>query len=914
MLLARPYGNQQTGVALQREAHLVGNEGLEVQRPAHLVIAGCVAAVAAAEWLHGAAAGWAWAAGAAGLGGTLLEATWRPRRALALCAAAGTLLLGAVLVAGALTVRQIDCCWPAVREQRVTRASQQLAATLTGAVAAARRLAEQGALAALQPREAAFTRLAEATRSGPHGTERGVVTLSGSGEPWSWAGRHRFVPAVDTAELRAVITPFYVSLEARRQTPGGGSAVGTVLLDAAPAVPDRDRALSAAFADARGVGLRFLAPRSAPPGSDVFDYASRGGDTLFSVLTVPPSQDDARLVAFTRTAQVASATLAAALLLLLAAAPPGAWRWVVALTGAWCLVRAPLNPETSLAAFFSPSTFTRPSLGPFSASAGSLTVAAALVLFGAGVLWRRGMRRRWWSLAAAAVLVVEAPYVVRNLGRGITPPAQGVGVALWLSWEATLAVATMALILLAAALVRGSTEPRRTPWMLPAACVWAGLAGVAGLWLWEPNNAWPEWYTFVWLPAAVGVLVPAPRRWSVVAIATVAGTAAALITWGAAVEGRIALADRDARRLGRQSDSRAAALLERMGARALESSPPRTAGDLYSFWLGSPLAAEDYPTVLSLWTQADEPVAELPLATLDLSPPLLSALVHSPETRRGPRVERVDAVPGVHYVLIAPLRGGEVLAVGVGPRSRLVPSSRVERFLHGDLPVATPYTISLSLPSPTPSVVTDRVVWTRAGWSARGERRVDLPGGVRHVHLRVDLRGPWPLLVRGVLVVTVDVALLAGCWLLGVVLAEGWRPTLPPILLALRTSFRLRVAAALAAFFVLPVLAFALWSFARLGDEARGARDLLIRQTLKDAASSAGALPIERPDAVQRAVAELGTRLDADLWLYRDGVLAGSSTPVLEELGLATPFLAAPVFQRLAPARRGGGSGSGTAS
>ena len=193
-----------------------------------------------------------------------------------------------------------------------------------------------------------------------------------------------------------------------------------------------------------------------------------------------------------------------------------------------------------------------------------------------------------------------------------------------------------------------------------------------------------------------------------------------------------------------------------------------------------------------------------------------------------------------------------------------------------------------------------RLSWTREGWSARGERRVELPGGERHIHLRVDLRGPWPLLVRGALVVAVDVALLAGCWLLGLVIAEGWRPKFPPILRALRTSFRMRVAAALATFFVLPVLAFAVWSFTRLRDDARGTRDLLIRQTLRDAASTAGALPIERADVLQAAVADLGTRLDADLWLYRDGVLVGTSTPVLDELGLASPLLAAPVFQHLA--------------
>src|SRR5206468_9150796 len=68
--------------------------------------------------------------------------------------------------------------------------------------------------------------------------------------------------------------------------------------------------------------------------------------------------------------------------------------------------------------------------------------------------------------------------------------------------------------------------------------------------------------------------------------------------------------------------------------------------------------------------------------------------------------------------------------------------------------------------------------------------------------------------------------------------------------------------------------------------------DLLISQTLRDAAATAGALVSDRPAAVAQSIAELGDRLDADLWLFRDGVLAGTSAPVLGELGLVDPFLA----------------------
>src|SRR3989449_467544 len=212
------------------------------------------------------------------------------------------LIVGATLVRGVLQVQRIECCWPEVRAGRLPRDSSALKGTLAAAVAEARRLAERGMTAALLPRQAAFERVRDAVRSGSRtpGVERGVVILAPNGEAVAWAGRHRFLPARDTVELRAVITPFYVSLEARRQTLDGGSAVGSVLLDAVPAAPDRGRAVSAQFEAAYGVALRFYTPGLAPREPDVFDYcpiSCERGDTLFSVQPVPPSQGDAKLAA-----------------------------------------------------------------------------------------------------------------------------------------------------------------------------------------------------------------------------------------------------------------------------------------------------------------------------------------------------------------------------------------------------------------------------------------------------------------------------------------------------------------------------------------------------------------------------------------------------------------------------------------
>ncbi|HET8712412.1 MAG TPA: ATP-binding protein [Gemmatimonadales bacterium] len=874
-----------------------------MQRQSHVVIAGCLAGLASAEWLRDDAMLWAVLAAAAGVAAIVLALRPpRPLPTLGFAVALASLVLGRVLAHGAFQVNRIECCWPAVREARVSATSRALQQSLGWAIGEARRLAERGATAGTLPRLEAFDRLRDAV-GGRQAVERGLVIMTedSRASPYAWSGRHRIIPPLspDTPELQAVMTPFYAVLEARRQTQGGVS-VGSVLLSAAPAVADGDRSLGAVFAGEHGVSLRFFPAGLGPRDSSVFEICPspsgcERGDTLFSVQLIPPSQGDAKLAALAGTSELARLALGALLVLLLMTAHSGRARWGVALVATWTLLRAPLGP----AAWFSPASFYRPIAGVIGTSAGSLFVAGLLLLLAAGWLWRRGLPRRWWGIAAAILLVLLAPYVVRYFGRGISPPAAGVSASLWLSWEAALAVTAMAIILLAAALIRGPTEPTRVHWTLPAACGWGALAAIGGLFLWDPHGAWPEWYTFLWLPALVGAIVPAPRRWALVGTAVVGGTAAALLAWGAAVEGRLSLATRDAQRLGQEGDAVAVALLERLSQEVGDSlrAPPRSASDLYALWASSPLVAEDYPSMLAIWNRDGFPIAELRLAQLDLTPALLSTLARTAADGE-PCIERLERVPGVHYVLIAPLANGTVLTVGVGPRSRLLPPDRVARFVRGDVGVEPPYAITLS---PTPNVPqaagSTSVEWRRDGWAARGERQLELPGGVRHVHLRVPLRGPWALVMRGVLVVAFDVALLAGIWLLGFVIGAGWRPRIPALVTTLRTSYRAQLTAVLSVFLVLPLLGFAAWSFARLADESRRAGDLLIRQTLRDAAGSAEGVAQDSPETVGRSLSELGRRLDAELWLYRGGLLVGTSSPVLAELGLVNPFLATAAFR-----------------
>src|SRR5690349_21642265 len=225
VLFAGAHGDQQPRVARQLVAHRVGREGLEVKRSAHVLLAGAVAALAATEWLHGGSAAWVAVCAVGGAVAAALAPFARPR-GRSLAAAGATLALGATLVAGWLEIRRIECCRPAEREARIARDSAALGTALQAAVSEARRLAERGRTAALLPRDGVFAMLRAAVAGEHDAPEHGVAVLAPDGAPWAWAGRHRFVPERDAGDsLRAVITPFYVTLEARRQTADRKSVV-----------------------------------------------------------------------------------------------------------------------------------------------------------------------------------------------------------------------------------------------------------------------------------------------------------------------------------------------------------------------------------------------------------------------------------------------------------------------------------------------------------------------------------------------------------------------------------------------------------------------------------------------------------------------------------------------------------------
>jgi two-component system nitrogen regulation sensor histidine kinase NtrY len=850
---------------------------------------------AAAEWLRQPSPLWVWIAWGCVLAGVAALwplAGWR-RRALASL----FLALATSLTLGQRQLTAIETRWAQERENRVTGASEHLAGDLHSALHRAERLADAAIASPPGDRVAALHLLDRLVPAA--GPEMSVVVFDRQGHPWAWAGRHRLPPGSVGDSIASRASRYYVVLEARRHSEDGRRAVAGVLIWAHPAVPDGGRSLAQLFRARTEVGLAVYRPGTAPNSTDVFDYeepTAEGPRLLFSVQPVPPEQGAAKEQDFQQASRAVIWLILLSFTVALTLATSPTERFLLLTALLWLGARAPVGSALGLQPLFSPATFFRPLLGPLSGSSGALGLAGILLTVGGVWLWRRKLPRRWYGVAIGALLLLASPYLISNLGHGITPPARGVSMGLWLTWQLTLLVSASALIIGAASLFRGNGPENPTPWRIVAGVGIAFAAAAIGVLVWSPRGGWPEWYTFLWTPALLLVALPAPRWAAISGVAFVAGSSAALVTWGAGLSGRVQVAQRDVARLGVEPDPLAVPLLERFGEQVRHSASPASASEMYGLWHASSLGDQGYPAHLALWSRTGELRDELILDSLDLSPPLLSNLVRNLQPNDSLRVVQLTRDPGVHYVLLLRVSHQDVMTASVGPRSELILPGRVGRLLDPSRHGPPLYTLTVSPPSGTLEVQPS-ARWRREGWTLRSEYPLPLPGPPRTIHAAIGLRGPVPLFVRGVLVVLLDAAVLALLWFVAELVAGATPPR--PRWRSLARSFRIRLAVTLGAFFILPAVGFAAWSFARLADEAERSRDLEITRTLRDAVQTAGGIVRDGAPPAER-LRELSRRIDADLALYQGGTLAGTSTAVLEDLGVVGQLMDPEAFEALA--------------
>ncbi len=847
-----------------------------------------------AEWLHTFSRPWDLVTAIAALCTAALLLPWDGWRRQAL--AALLVIFAAVAVATQHRLNRIENNWAEEREARVSLAGDRLAGDLHSAFDLTQRLADIGARAASLDRTAAFRVLAQVITS--HGPETGIAILESDGTPWAWAGSHRLPPRASGDTIASASSQYYVTLESRRHSVRGRVAVANVLVWAHPAVPENSRSLAERFRARTDVELAVYAEGTAPDNSDVFDYCEASGEEercLFSAQPLPPQQADARALEISRNGRAA-----AVLLLLVAVAailvdPTPLRRSLLILLLFWLVLHAPVGSLLGAGTLFSAEGYFFQNLGPISRSAGTLGLAAVLFTMLAIWVWRQRLPRRWWGVPIGVAIFLAIPYGVSDLSRGITPPADGTSLGLWVTWFLALFLAGAGPIVLASALLRGDGTPRAGSWWPWAGALSAVVAAIVGLSSWQPGTGWPSWFLLLWVPAMLAVATPVVTSQAILAIGITAGSLAGLFTWHAELRGRMALAQRDVFQLGTTPDPVAPKLLERFAEHAREVNPPATPTGLYALWRSSILSEQGYPASLGVWNATEGWTAVLQLDSLSVpESSIMPLLVPGPPPDS---VVPVEALPGMHYLRVTPFANGDLLVLIIGPRTQLVPPASLGRLLEPRDRGTRPYILSLSPPmqavEPTPTMT-----WRREGWVVRSERTLSVAGTSRIVFVQTSLRGPAPLLVRGALLLILGICVLSLVWLVSdyssghVTRLASWRP--------LMRSFRVRLALTLALFFLLPAVGFAIWGLERVRRDAVRVGDALVSNTLREALQASGGFAM--PDTMDAGpqLDSLVAEMDAQFALYRGGSLSATSEDLLSDLGLVGELMDPVAFTQLA--------------
>jgi signal transduction histidine kinase len=851
----------------------------------------CVATVAAARWLREPRVPYLALSAIA----TVLAAVVGGRARGVRTASWGFVVAGVLFAAPAMLTQRalarVDAEWPAlsaeVRRENTERLRRALDSEERRLSAAARAALDAPADAA-----GAFEALAWALPTGA--AEHGLVLYRGS-RPAAWAGTVRVETSTLRATAGAAFSPLYVVVYATA-TRDSARAVATALVHATPPADTLSAPLDAAITISRRRGTAFrFEPVSRVPqtAADSGVVVALGGVPALRVRADVPERDEVRLRVTERGRNVGGAALAVMLLCLIAStwrpAVGPARRLVALAVGLATVAIVPLSAYSNVSRLFDPALFFAPLGREFTANAAALTLSGSFVLLALLTVLRSGARlaSRPAALALVAATAAAGPFLLRDLSRAIAPPSLGVPVTLWLSWQVSLFLVACAVLLAGGAAGRVALGRRRglPPLLAPA------LAGVTALLapiIWEAPGRWPGWYPSLWIATILVMAFSRRSRWWLLSAATVAGLGAAPLVWGATARHRVALAERDMHGLS-DADPDAARLLERF-ADDLALRPPTTEPALLEAYATSVLAAAEYPAVLRAWPApsadgGEAPPVEVRLAAITSSATGVGAVVDSARRVGVPVLSPVLGDPGVPMVLVVPHAGGGATSVTVFPRTRANVDAPFSALLGIPRPAVgdPPYGLTLVPLGPDMPARPPAPRWLREGTEVHGDWVVPTDSGWAQVHAEVDLRSIGALAQRGALVLLVDLLIVGAFWMVAA-LAEGGLPRWARQRgRGWARSFRAQLTVALFTFFVVPATVFGLWSYRRLVIDDRQSRELLVRETLRAAASATA-----RGDSV----AEVGARLETPLFAYRDGALAAVSDPLLATVAPTGRFLA----------------------
>jgi two-component system nitrogen regulation sensor histidine kinase NtrY len=676
--------------------------------------------------------------------------------------------------------------------------------------------------------------------------EEGLVLFEDS-VPVAWAGQVVVDPASAGHAVGISITPFYTTMTAVVERAKRRAVAMAVI----HAEPPADRL--ATSLESKVPGRDELASYTFAAGSDTTggeQVVRVGGVTLLRADAIPLPRE---MVRFSRVGVArarGSLLLGVGLLLLLTLA----WRdrnllgeRLLALT--ICLIAIALIPWSSFsntARIFDPTYYYSPLAGPLTANAGVLVMTAVLLLLAvyAIIRSRRVSPPRPIALAGALAMGAAGPVMIVLAAPGITHPSWGTTATLWLSWE--------------------------IPLFLILFAIW--LAGV-----WLARIALGKRGT-IHLRAAAGVAVAA-------------GFVASAIVWRTTTAERLELAAQDIRRLQR-SDGDVATLLRRFATELSQYDSAGTRADLLKRYAISDLAAAELPVSLATWTNGGGRVSELKLAPVAYDSSFLVRLVVAARDSAQPLIVQTLGINGREVVMAARHPGSGVTTAVVSPRTQLAQPDPFVPLLGFPARLRTdpPYTLTISDVTANAAIAGDSIKWRRIGDELHGNRLIETSRGIARAHAEVDLRSLSARGERLVLIVILDAAITGLLWALGAMAEGGFLRWLRARSSRWVRSYRGRLTLALSAFFVIPALAFALWSYQRLRNDDRDVRELLLRETL-DAV-------VQRAD--NSSIQGVPRPYNTPLFLYSNGLLSATSDSLIDELAPARRTLPVPVYLSIA--------------
>lgn len=657
--------------------------------------------------------------------------------------------------------------------------------------------------------------------------------------PLAWAGEIRNDIDTLVTPLSVMFSPFYLTMNVTKSR-GTRRAVASTVVKAAPPADRLTESVESRVAPVQGVeSYDFAGPENSGAGQAVL---SSNGSPLLRAL---PHLATTEEVGFRRASMLrARGTIVLVILVIVFLAY--AWRVrhalvqrLLAILVAFVITAlVPWSSFSNASRIFDPVYYFSRLGGPLTANAGALVISSSLLLMAVYALIRAQPETRWpraLALTGAILTVGIGIPIASNIVRGIGQPPWGTTPGLWLSWEIPLFLFLFAVLLAAY-------------WMLRMALGRTGKVDFT---------------------AAVAV-----------------GTAAAVIAlaglWSTTSRQRMQLAEEDVAALGVVDDY--AQQLTRRFVSELGSAPqPRSRAELLKAYAASDLAAAEYPATLTSWDQSAKPVAEFEVAPTEPDTAAVASAILEALATKEPVTKSVLGTTGVQILAAVSHPTGGATSVLVLPRTRLLSQNPYAALLGmgspsgGDPPYGVALT-DLSVPgssdSATASADTTRVKWHRSGAELHGDRLISTSQGTMRAHVEIDLRSVWVRGERGVLVLLLDLLLAGFFWLLSALAEKGFVRWLRVRVAKWIYTYHARLTLALFAFFVIPAIAFAVWSYQRLRGDDLQTREVLVQETLR--AVAAGNEYEQLPGAARR--------FDTPFFLYSNGLLDRTSDDVLDAL------------------------------